>query len=145
VGPYLPLDAHFAIGNFIGDALQGGPIRIAGDGSPYRSYLYAADLARWLWTILLRGQSARPYNVGSTDALSIHDLAHLVARTVSPGVKVDVAQVRVAGAVAERYVPSVTRAEIELGLRGTVPLAEGVRRTAAWHTALGRGSQVGYG
>jgi len=134
VGPYLPLDVHFAVGNFIRDALQGGAIRIAGDGTPYRSYLYAADLAIWLWTILLSGQPMRPYNVGSSDAVSIEELARVVGHTVAPDVAIAVAQQSIAGAPAERYVPDVARARAELGLRPTVFLAEGIRRTVAWQT-----------
>jgi nucleoside-diphosphate-sugar epimerase len=35
----------------------------------------------------------------------------------------------------ERYVPSVARARAELGLEQTIDLAEGIRRTIAWHEA----------
>jgi nucleoside-diphosphate-sugar epimerase len=133
VGPYLPLDIHFAVGNFIGDALRGGPVRINGDGTPFRSYLYAADLAIWLWTILLRGEAMRPYNVGSSEAVTIEELGRMVARSVEPPVRVVVAQRAVEGTAARRYVPAVSRAETELGLSQTISLADGIARTISWH------------
>lgn len=138
VGPYLPLDIHFAVGNFIRDGMAGKPIRITGDGSPYRSYLYAADLAIWLWTILLRGRPLRPYNVGSAVALTIDELAHVVADTFAPAVAIEKSRIPAPGVPAERYVPSVERAETELGLRSTVALVDAIRRTVAWHAAGAR-------
>jgi len=136
VGPRLPLGENFAVGNFIRDVLGGGPVRIAGDGTPYRSYLYAADLAIWLWTILMKGQSARPYNVGSGTAVNIRDLARAVVDATAPGTKIECARTPVAGQPAARYVPSPRRAEIELGLRSLIPLDEGVRRTYFWNQPL---------
>jgi nucleoside-diphosphate-sugar epimerase len=118
VGPHLPLDAHFAIGNFIRDAVKGGPIRIQGDGSPLRSYLYAADMAVWLWTILFRGTSCTPYNVGSEDARSISAWADLVAGKFEPRPEVVVANQGMVGQLnRQRYVPMTARARVDLGLR----------------------------
>jgi dTDP-glucose 4,6-dehydratase len=133
VGPFLPLDAHFAVGNFLRDGLGGGPIRVAGDGTPYRSYLHAADLMIWLWTILLRGAPARSYNVGSDEAVSIADLARLVARLSDTSVSI--AKTATPGQPVERYVPSTERARAELGLAALIPLEEALRRTAAFHRA----------
>lgn len=138
VGPYLPLDAHFAVGNFISDAMKGGPIVIQGDGTPYRSYLYAADLTTWLWKILFCGQPLRPYNVGSSDAISLVDLAHLIADRFSPKRDVIVKQTPMRNNLAAaRYVPDVTRAQTELGLVQTTNLVEAIDKTVAWFTARG--------
>lgn len=131
-GPRLPLNSNFAIGNFVRDVLAGGPIKIAGDGTPYRSYLYAADLAIWLWHLLVRGQSVRPYNVGSPEAITIRDLAQLTVDTVSPGMAIEIAGKPNANARPARYVPSVERAMNELGLRAIVPLEEQIRRMYGW-------------
>lgn len=135
VGPHLPLDEHFAAGNFIRDGLAGGPVVVAGDGTPYRSYLYAADLAIWLWTILLQGGPGGVFNVGSDEAVSIRELADVVAAHF--GVPVQVARQPVPGAPVERYVPSVERAARQLGLLPRIRLEEAIRRTVRWHSGSG--------
>lgn len=146
LGPHLPLEAHFAAGNFLRDALAGGPIRVHGDGTPVRSYLYAADLAIWLWTILLRGAPYRAYNVGSEQAVSIAQLAQMVAETaevVAPttgndaerarkGMIVRIARPEQPGVLPPRYVPDTRRAREELGLEEGIGLGEGIGRSWAW-------------
>ena len=132
VGPHLPLDAHYAIGNFIRDALRDGPIRVNGDGSPLRSYLYAADLTVWLWTILLKGQPCRPYNVGSDRSINIADLARLVRQVANPGLDISVARKADPSQPLQRYVPSTDRARNELKLEIRFPLEEAIRKTVSW-------------
>lgn len=137
VGPLLPLDTHFAVGNFIRDAVRGGPIRIGGDGTPLRSYLYAADLAAWLWTLLVRGEAGRAYNVGSSRALSIAQVAREVDAALGGGHGVEIAATSVPGALPQPYVPDTARAARELGLHEWIPLDEAIRRTADWARRAG--------
>jgi dTDP-glucose 4,6-dehydratase len=133
VGPHLPLDAHFAIGNFIRDAMRGTEIAVNGDGTAKRSYMYAADLAIWLWTILLRGHANQVFNVGSDQAISILQLAHAVAAAIGSSAPVRVAQRAKTGAEAQQYVPSIGKAQRDLGLKCEVALEDAIQRTVAWH------------
>ncbi len=136
VGPHLKLDANFAIGNFIRDALRGRPLVIQGDGTPRRSYLYAADLAAWLWTLYARAPGG-VFHVGSDADLSILDLARTVEGTLAPGAGIQVARAPLPGALPDWYVPSIHNARTRLGLEPWTPLADAVRKTAAWHAASG--------
>jgi len=135
VGPHLPLDQHFAAGNFLRDALAGRPIQVGGDGAPLRSYLHAADLAIWLWTLLFAGRAGRAYNVGSEEAVSIAGLAQAAAELREPRLPLQVTRTADPGVSPARYVPDVTRARDELGLETRFEPAEALRRTYRWHSA----------
>ena len=128
-GPYLDRDIHFAIGNFIRDALAGKPIVIKGDGTPFRSYLYADDLVEWLFAVLERGRDGVPYNVGSPEGISIADLARTVRSVLGSGSPVVIEGVPDAGKKPARYVPDVSRITGELGVAVEIPLAEAIRRS----------------
>jgi dTDP-glucose 4,6-dehydratase len=129
VGPHLPLDAHFAIGNFIRDAMKGEPIKVK-DGTPYRSYLYAADLAIWLWTILFQGEACHPYNVGSDQEIAIVQLAESVASTIGGSVRPSTLNLKSA---LSSYVPNIENAR-SLALEVRTPLIEAIKKTVRWCT-----------
>lgn len=126
VGQDLPLDAHFAIGNFINDALYSQQITVAGDGTPVRSYMNQADLARWLLCILDKGASGSAYNVGSEQAISLVDLAHLVVARLSPNKPVRIMGAQSAHQARNFYIPNVSKAKNELGLALTISLRESI-------------------
>jgi len=130
LGPLLSLDTHFAAGNFIRDAIAGRAIEVQGSGQAVRSYLYAADLAIWMWTLLIAGDGGAAYHVGSEQAVSIADLARRTARLLGAP------DVRILGRPDPgwnpgRYVPSTALARETLGVSATVDLDEAIRRTAA--------------
>jgi dTDP-glucose 4,6-dehydratase len=131
VGADLPRDAHFAIGNFIRDALERPEITVNGNGRPIRSYMYQTDLAQWLLTLLQHGADGNAYNVGSDESISIAGLACLVRDILSPEKQVHLKGEALAdNAYRSRYVPDVSKAKMDLGLELTVPLAKAIRLSA---------------
>jgi len=132
LGPLLSLDIHFAAGNFIRDAMAGRKVRVESAGTAVRSYLYAADLTVWLWTMLLRARPGTTYNVGSEEAISIAGLAERTARLLGSAGHEVLGQPD-PGWNPGRYVPSTARIRADLGLETTVGLDEAICRTAAWN------------
>lgn len=133
VGPYLNLDIHYAAGNFIRDGVEDKTIRVLGDGTPYRSYLYAADLTIWLWTILFQGHPGRAYNVGSDQEISILNLAKLVSSCFPHRPEIKVARTPALGQHPARYVPCTNRAKKELGLQIWIDIEGALKRTIQFY------------
>lgn len=129
VGPWLPRDEHFAIGNFIGNALRGEPVELRARHSVIRSYLHADDLAVWLLRLATAaGDGCEAVNVGSGEAVQLRDVASMVAAAGGVGVRFPEASGE-ALPPPDRYVPDISKARNELGLTVTIPLREAIERT----------------
>jgi dTDP-glucose 4,6-dehydratase len=140
VGPYLPLDKHFAIGNFIDSVLKNSPIVVKGDGTPVRSYLYMTNVTTRLLQILLRGHAGIAYNVGGDEAITIAELAQKVVDVLNSSVEISIANEKMNGAHSDRYVPNSDLINQHLGAIPTVSLCDSIARTAEWYRKLYRGA-----
>lgn len=134
IGPYQHLDRPWAINNFIRDSLHGGPVRILGDGETVRSYLYPADMAVWMLTILASGQSGESYNVGSPQAVTLRAAAALVADQFPTRPTITAAPLSPQQTGHARFVPDVSRAQSGLGLTLKFDLPAAIRRTVQWNS-----------
>ena len=132
-GPRLALDIHFAIGNFIRNGLNKEKIVIKGDGTPWRSYLYADDLVRWLFAVYDCRRDGAVFNVGSPEGLSIADLARRVAAHFTPSPQVEVMGKALPGVPPSVYVPDVSLIRKELGVEVENDLDQSIAKTIAFH------------
>lgn len=130
-GPYLPLDIHYAIGNFVNDALNKQDITVNGTGEELRSYLYMADAWTWLLRMLLNADN-QIYNVGSSHSISIKDLAILVGEALSPAKSIKVlGNADSIGNFARNiYVPNTNKIHNKLGVREITSLRAGILKMA---------------
>lgn len=137
-GPYLNLNIHFAIGNFIKDAIENRDIIIKGDGRPLRSYLYTADLVIWLLAILLKSENKSIYNVGDRNGISIYDLAKKVSKQVNNYTgKVDILTKSNYNYPTPKYIPNNKKIIKELGVKENYTLDEAIKRTIDWNLTQG--------
>jgi dTDP-glucose 4,6-dehydratase len=126
IGPHLPRDQHFAIGNFIADGLAGQDIEIKAKHPVYRSYMFADDLVKWLMTIAHNSNKSCPiYNVGSGQAIELKGLGLLMAQYFKVKPKASHTNL----ATIDRYVPSIDLAHQNLGLSIQWDLLDSINET----------------
>jgi len=131
VGPYLPLNIHYAIGNFINDATFKDEILINGNGSPYRSYLYISDTLIWLIKLLV-GNEEGVFNVGSERRIKIVELANMVRDIVAPSKKVIIQEKEMHEGNFKRdvYLPNTSKIRESLGVKEWTSLEDAILKTA---------------
>jgi dTDP-glucose 4,6-dehydratase len=133
IGPYQLMDRPWAINNFIRDGLRGGPIRILGDGTSVRSYMYPSDMAFWLLRILAEGVSGRNYNLGNPEGISLKELAEKISRCFTKRIDIECRCLTNEIARRSRLVPDISCAAGTLGLSIGVDLDTAIRRTILWN------------
>jgi dTDP-glucose 4,6-dehydratase len=130
VGPYMPLDKNFAIGNFIGSAIKDKKVFIRNaNNTPWRSYLYMADLAIWLWKILFKGNPEICYNVGGETEYTIKDVGEMVASMANVPIKYDY----IYKPQYDDYIPYVKHTMETLGVKEWIPLDDAIARTLEFY------------
>ena len=134
-GRHLSMNRANALPSILQDAIAGREIVLTGDGSAQRSFLYGTDMVVHLLACLVRGDDGVAYNVGSAKAVTIRELAEIIAQLAGGRSKVRVLGQPNHGNAPSRYVPDTRRIQEELGVRETVELDEGLRRTLLWARA----------
>jgi UDP-glucose 4-epimerase len=122
---------------FVGRALSGEPLTVAGTGEQTRRFVYVEDLAEGVVRALDTPEAAgRIYNLVGDEDVSIKEIATTVCELVGeaevvhvPGRNGDFKGVAVCGA----------RAATELGWRATTSFRDGAARYVDWHRAQSGG------
>ncbi|MBM9589050.1 NAD(P)-dependent oxidoreductase [Leptospira sp. 201903075] len=133
VGPGLPLDSNYAIGNFIKNVLDGESIHIKGDGTPVRSYMYPTDLVVWLLHSLLKTKKTDIFNIGSDLPISIRDLAELVLELSGEKTSIQVDSNPLPNQRINWYVPSTAKIKSMLTLDIKYSLRESIQKTLSYY------------
>jgi dTDP-glucose 4,6-dehydratase len=140
-GPRMRPDDGRAIPAFIGQALEGRPLTVAGDGSQTRSICYVDDTVRGILALAF-SHLPGPVNIGNPDELSMLRLAEWIVELTGSASPISFIDLPVDDPKVRR--PDTTRAETLLDWRPSVSSEAGLRRTVAWFAEVlgGRAAAV---
>lgn len=132
-GPGLKLGDGRAFSDFVANVLSSQNIMLKSDGGSARCYCYLADATVAFFTVLLKGENAEPYNVGSHYVLTVQELADLLISLV-PEMELEVVREEAMAATGRHHEghddirPDLTKISA-LGWHPTTTPEEGFLRT----------------
>jgi UDP-glucose 4-epimerase len=137
VGPRQTGRYGMVVPRFVQQALRGEPITVYGDGKQSRCFTDVEDVVRAIIALAEHpGAVGDVFNIGSTEEITIEDLAWKVKRLAespSPIVYIPYDQAYEAGFEdMRRRVPDLTKIRNLVGYEPRVPLDETLRRIIAW-------------
>lgn len=107
------------------------PLRVWGSGDQTRSFLYVADFVEGLMAVAERYPHADPVNLGSTEEVTLRDLAHLVVSLCGSPARVEFDPGKPEG--QHRRACDTRKAGRVLGFRARVRLRDGLHETIEWY------------
>ncbi len=141
-GPGLKITDRRVIPDFAKDILAGRDIVMLSDGTPKRTFCYAADAVSGYYKVLVKGHPGEAYNIGvETPEIQMAELAERLV-----GFARDIVGYR--GKVVKkpsqdgdylidnpnRRCPIIRKAREHLGYNPTITLDEGLRRSMIWYS-----------
>ena len=129
-GAFLPLDSSYIIGNFVKNVLNNEPLLIKNPGKVYRSFLYGADMALWLWKILIDGNNT-VYNVGSDQEITTIELANTISEIFYEEKRVVVMTQNTGN--NESYIPDIEKIKNELSVKINYNLKDSIIKMINWN------------
>jgi dTDP-glucose 4,6-dehydratase len=129
-GPRMRVDDGRVVPAFVTQALKGEDFTVFGDGTQTRSFCYVDDLVSGLLLLLEKGDT-RPVNLGNPVEMTLIQFADAVRAAVGKGGAVRSVRPLPENDPKQRQ-PDIARAKQILGWEPKVPLAEGLKPTAAW-------------
>lgn len=127
IGPHLPINNTFAIGEFVSKAMEHKKIVVNGSLTSTRSYMYPTDMVTWILSILVK-PTIEATHVGSEYAIQMMQLAETV-NFVFEGVGVESTNSQDS---PNHYVPQTMQTRQRYNLSECVSLNQGLERWKSW-------------
>jgi GDP-L-fucose synthase len=108
------------------------PLRVWGDGSATRDFIYADDVAHWLIVAMEKAPPCLPINLGSGTGVSIDDLVSIIQSCFPNPSKIEWDSEKPTGDPVR--ILSIKRAQETLGYHVITDIRKGIADTVRWYT-----------